>query len=55
MTRNSGLDWETGGKVPTSKVQRGADDQVWNLGNGLRSDEGDPVVGFGLSCVRKGE
>lgn len=53
VARDSGLDWETGCKVPTGKVQRRTDDKVRNLGNSLRSDKGDPVVGFGLWCIRK--
>lgn len=53
MTRDPGLNWEAGCKVPTGKVQSGTDDEVRNLGNSLRSDKGNPVVGFGLSHVRK--
>jgi hypothetical protein len=53
VTRDSGLDWETGCKVPTGKVQRGTDDKVRNLGDSLRSDKGDPVVGFGLVALEK--
>ena len=44
---NAGLDWETGGEIPAGEVERGADNQVWNLGYGLCGDECQPVI-----CLR---
>lgn len=48
VARNARFDWEAGCEIPAGEVQRGADNQVRNLGDGLCGDEGEPVVCLGL-------
>lgn len=39
---------EPGGKVPANEVEGGADNEHRDLGDQLRGDEGEPVVGLGF-------
>lgn len=48
MAGNARFDWEAGREIPAREVQRGADNQVRNLGDSLCGDEGEPVVCLGL-------
>lgn len=48
MTGNAGESLKACCEVETQEVERGADDQIWNLGDGLSSNESNPMVGFGL-------
>jgi hypothetical protein len=48
MSRNTSLHRQSRCKVPARKVQCSTNDQVWDLCDGLRSNESHPVVGFGL-------
>ena len=52
MTGNTGEAREARCEVEAQEVQGGADDQVWDLGDCLSSDEGNPMVGFGLKKTR---
>lgn len=50
---NTSLDREAAGEVPTTKVQSGANDEVWDFGDSLGTNKGNPVVCFGLEdCQR---
>jgi hypothetical protein len=51
VARNAGFKREAGGKIEASKVERGTNDEVWNLSDRLSSDECNPMVGFGLSGI----
>lgn len=51
MARNAGFNREAGGEIEASEVERGTNDEVWNLSDRLSSDEGNPMVGFGLSGI----
>lgn len=48
MAGNVRLDWKAGSEIPAGEVERGADDQVWDLGYSLCGDECQPVVCLGL-------
>lgn len=48
VSRDTGLGWKTCGEIPACKVERGTNDEIWDLREGLRANEGAPVVGFGL-------
>lgn len=45
---NAGLDWKAGSEIPAGEVERGADNQVRDLGYSLCGDECQPVVCLGL-------
>lgn len=48
MTRNTGEALKARCKIETQEVESGADDQIWDLRDGLGSNESNPMVGFGL-------
>lgn len=51
VTRNAGFNREAGGEIEASEVECGTNDEIWNLSDGLSSDEGNPMVGFGLNNI----
>lgn len=51
MARNTSLYGEARCEVPACKIQCGTNDEIWDLRHGLRPNESQPVVGFGLQEV----
>lgn len=51
MARNTGLNREAGGEIKTGEVERGTNNEIRNLSYCLSTDEGKPMVGFGLEEI----
>lgn len=52
MTGNTGEALEARCEVEAQEVEGGADDQIWDLGDCLGSDKGNPMVGFRLKKTK---
>lgn len=51
MARNAGSDREADGEIKADEVERSANNEIRNLGYGLSTDKGKPMVGFGLEDI----
>jgi hypothetical protein len=51
VATNTGFDRETGSEIKADEVERSANNEIRNLGYGLSTDKGKPMVGFGLEDI----
>jgi hypothetical protein len=46
MARNTGSNREAYGEIKADEVERSTNNEIRNLGDGLSTDKGKPMVGF---------